>query len=562
MNNEKLIRLPKEVERIDLEKTTFMEDSTSNIELPMVDEKLELVNEQYNEIASNKIPQLQGQMDNIAQQVNQIDLIKLKYIYGAIGDGLSHKISTKYETLEKAREKYRCCTSLDDEIDWCAIQQFILDNGFVQLDNVTYITNNPLLLRSGDSLRGLKGTRIIKINNDTRIANGFKTSSLINGFNPSVNIFTVNAIVVLYHTDDTVSNSCEIKNITLQGSQNISNINDIKNYATYGVFAPLSSNCNYENVGLRCCEYGYYTNDSFVTNMQKMYFSYCKNGLVHEVRTDVPTHFWTGTSLHGDNLGFSNVNLPIDVNHLAYSTLTTITIDSNVLRTNGISTKVMRVINSMLTINTVGVEGVKMLDNDHLIDVYSTNDSYGNLTGIVTINNLDFEANVYGGNNSNVFCCNNAILVLNEPHLVYADETSSTNVVKAINNAIVKFNNPSKNFSDLRNKRVFIDGTSKVFPLYENKIVYGTSAPTTGTWNVGDMCINTNIANGTYERFLCSVGGTSGTWLGINQIGYMKQSTHPTTNIYRGYKYWNTSLNKMLQYDGSAWLDYNGVVAP
>ena len=45
--------------------------------------------------------------------------------FGAIGDGLSHKLSTKYGTLADAQKVYPIATSLDDEIDWCALQSMI-----------------------------------------------------------------------------------------------------------------------------------------------------------------------------------------------------------------------------------------------------------------------------------------------------------------------------------------------------------------------------------------------------------------------------------------------------
>lgn len=42
--------------------------------------------------------------------------------FGAIGDGQSHKLSTKYATLADAQKVYPIATSLNDEIDWCALQ--------------------------------------------------------------------------------------------------------------------------------------------------------------------------------------------------------------------------------------------------------------------------------------------------------------------------------------------------------------------------------------------------------------------------------------------------------
>lgn len=41
--------------------------------------------------------------------------------FGAVGNGLSHKLSERYATLEQAKAVYPHAVSLDDEIDWCAI---------------------------------------------------------------------------------------------------------------------------------------------------------------------------------------------------------------------------------------------------------------------------------------------------------------------------------------------------------------------------------------------------------------------------------------------------------
>src|SRR5207249_669662 len=42
--------------------------------------------------------------------------------YGAIGDGSSHPLSTRYATLAAAQADYPVATALTNEIDWCATQ--------------------------------------------------------------------------------------------------------------------------------------------------------------------------------------------------------------------------------------------------------------------------------------------------------------------------------------------------------------------------------------------------------------------------------------------------------
>lgn len=45
--------------------------------------------------------------------------------FGAIGDGLSHKLSERFTTLADAKAVYPHAVSLNDEIDWCALQAFL-----------------------------------------------------------------------------------------------------------------------------------------------------------------------------------------------------------------------------------------------------------------------------------------------------------------------------------------------------------------------------------------------------------------------------------------------------
>ena len=55
-------------------------------------------------------------------------------------------------------------------------------------------------------------------------------------------------------------------------------------------------------------------------------------------------------------------------------------------------------------------------------------------------------------------------------------------------------------------------GPYEVFGPSHNIRVYGTSAPNTGTWAVGDVCINTNPSAGGAPGWACVTGGSPGTW--------------------------------------------------
>ena len=53
---------------------------------------------------------------------------------------------------------------------------------------------------------------------------------------------------------------------------------------------------------------------------------------------------------------------------------------------------------------------------------------------------------------------------------------------------------------------------SPVTNVSKSAIAYGTAAPTTATWSVGDVVYNTNPTSGDYVGWVCTVAGTPGTW--------------------------------------------------
>lgn len=56
------------------------------------------------------------------QKINDLSLTP--FHFGGIGDGVYHKLSERYATIEDARVKYPTAQSLDDSIDLCALEAF------------------------------------------------------------------------------------------------------------------------------------------------------------------------------------------------------------------------------------------------------------------------------------------------------------------------------------------------------------------------------------------------------------------------------------------------------
>jgi len=92
------------------------------------------------------------------QKQKNLDLVT-PFDFGAIGDGVYHKLSEKYTTLADAQVKYPTAQSLDDSIDLCALESFFdhchdnLVNANITLN--AYV-NRPLTLGIDRKTAGFK----------------------------------------------------------------------------------------------------------------------------------------------------------------------------------------------------------------------------------------------------------------------------------------------------------------------------------------------------------------------------------------------------------------------
>lgn len=86
---------------------------------------------------------------------------------------------------------------------------------------------------------------------------------------------------------------------------------------------------------------------------------------------------------------------------------------------------------------------------------------------------------------------------------------------------------------------------------------YGTAVPTLGTFVSGHVRQNSAPAVGEYTGWKCTTGGTPGTWVGFGQLGMISNTTgqRPSSGIYDGYLYRDTTLNKIIMYLGGSWYE-------
>lgn len=113
----------------------------------------EFTQKQINE-SQKQINETQKQVNEVQKQINEVQKLKNKQLttpfdFGAIGDGVYHKLSEKYTTLADAQVKYPTAQSLDDSIDLCALESFF-DHCHANLVNANITlnayVNRPLTL--------------------------------------------------------------------------------------------------------------------------------------------------------------------------------------------------------------------------------------------------------------------------------------------------------------------------------------------------------------------------------------------------------------------------------
>lgn len=115
---------------------------------------------EYYKPVGNKIAQFEADINSLKDKTNSLVNVKQ---YGAIGDGQSHPLSTKYTTLSDAQKVYPHASALTDEIDWCAIQAAVNDvsgtveteGGIVVLPKGTFLINKTITLLRGVQLVGM-----------------------------------------------------------------------------------------------------------------------------------------------------------------------------------------------------------------------------------------------------------------------------------------------------------------------------------------------------------------------------------------------------------------------
>ncbi|TSB48538.1 hypothetical protein [Alkalicoccobacillus porphyridii] len=176
------------------------------------------INNGIERVDVDRIKEIDLQVKVVSEGLNQRFLNVLNHAFGAYGDGESHPLSAQFKTLEEAREVYPHATSLNDEVDWCAIQKAI---NYVELRATLKVYSSTLrLMYNTEGLKEvylpsgiyLLGTKTLSIN--------VSTTSLI-GNGSFLDCRNTNLGIRLYGGDHVgrIQNFTTLKDINLFGNR-------------------------------------------------------------------------------------------------------------------------------------------------------------------------------------------------------------------------------------------------------------------------------------------------------------------------------------------------------
>lgn len=132
------------------------EENTNKIE-----ENKNEINKKVNiETFENKVDEISSQLDNITPNLFETTG-NIVFLNGAYGDGESHKASSLFSDLEKAKLIYPTIVTLNDELDQLAIEKTLSQTNNVKIPKGTFLLNRSLKIKSNQIITGYNKTETV-----------------------------------------------------------------------------------------------------------------------------------------------------------------------------------------------------------------------------------------------------------------------------------------------------------------------------------------------------------------------------------------------------------------
>ncbi|OPY78627.1 MAG: Pectate lyase superfamily protein [Syntrophorhabdus sp. PtaU1.Bin153] len=407
-----------------------------------------------------------------------------------------------------------------------AIDAASSSNGVVYFPDGVYPITRPLLLPANAAI-SLVGnsyaSSIIRKDNRNKPVNPF--NRFARNWTKS-DSFDVDSFISLDHPDNCYADNCRIEHLTLQGNAVDEQNNPVNNmYALYG---PRTSHFIVREVVTSRCDFGFYTRDSWLTLFEAVSCNECLTGLKWD---SDDSGAGAGTSLTATRVAVvGKAGQPVigfDIYALSYSTFNSCVCDHakdapsvafqfelargitlNSCGAENILGEVLKITYSAVTVNgfrTWAIDGPASGDHGYLW----FEESSVVLNGCEFVD-YDYDGNDHHGTSCNMIIQNNAYVTINECIL----PTKGNKWISYNNNCLVIH---VDNNGVTAKTRV---GDDERMGIVTNgkRLFWGSGAPTTGTWALGDIIYNSSPAAASYIGWVCVTAGAPGTWKAFGLI--------------------------------------------
>jgi len=317
-------------------------------------------------------------------------------------------------------------------------------------------------------------------------------------------LYTVDSILAIDHPDNGWGDNVRIENMTLEGGAGSRN--------TYAIYAPRTSHLIVRNVTTKSCDYGFFTYDTWLALIESFESMTCKSVLSF---SNDGSGAGSGTSLTASRVSANGAEIGFDIFGLTYSTFNSCACD-NV--TSGAERRAYKFnVAHGITLNSCGAEAITG-------EVIWANLSEIVVNGFYTwaidgVSGLTFAYLWFEGSRAVLNSCKFVdftvprdsynMIVQNGSQVVVSESRlpANGNPFTSYSNSVVVHLDSSGVTA-----KTWVDSERSGLITNNRRMFFGTTAPSSGTWNRGDIVYHQNPSAGQYIGWVCVSGGTPGTW--------------------------------------------------